>query len=264
MNPNNVKYLPKNTKGSDYIVGDVHGSLPLLISALRAVNFNTEVDRLILLGDLVDRGSHSIQMLALLDFPWVFSVRGNHENMFLELHEWEPNPSNELLLKMYDNDNGMQWWLSISNEIREEAISKFKDLPIAIEIETDRGLVGVVHAEVPLGVSWDRLKYELIAENKEMIKSCLWDRVRVTNNIQEVIKGIDRVYVGHCILDAGPRRFGNTFAIDTGACLTNLHQGTGLTIANLMSKTTQFNSNTLDQGLYILTEIASSKFSQYK
>lgn len=72
------------------IVGDIHGCYKEFITLLKKVNYKKRKDRLILLGDLMDRGPSSYEMLHLA-IRWkkengerFFLVRGNHEQMILE------------------------------------------------------------------------------------------------------------------------------------------------------------------------------------
>ena len=67
------------------ILSDIHGNC----TALEAVNNEfavlPSVDACILLGDLVDYGPRSnevIEMIKLLSFPIVCNLRGNHEDAF--------------------------------------------------------------------------------------------------------------------------------------------------------------------------------------
>ena len=80
INPK-VQYLPLNTLGKDYVIGDLHGCYVLLILLLHQVKFNPNVDRLISVGDLVDRGNNSLECFNLLNRPWFYSVLGNHEDL---------------------------------------------------------------------------------------------------------------------------------------------------------------------------------------
>ena len=53
---NLVKYIPENTKGRDFVVGDLHGTIHLLQVLLEQVKFDPADDRLFSGGDLIDRG----------------------------------------------------------------------------------------------------------------------------------------------------------------------------------------------------------------
>ncbi|MDO4553871.1 MAG: metallophosphoesterase family protein [Lachnospiraceae bacterium] len=72
------------------IVGDIHGCYHEFLSLLHKVNYNGKKDKLILLGDLMDRGPLSYEMLRLA-MHWkkknpdrFFLIRGNHEQMIVE------------------------------------------------------------------------------------------------------------------------------------------------------------------------------------
>lgn len=72
-----------------YAVGDIHGRLDLLQSALEAINDHVADQRfrLVFLGDYVDRGPKSRQVIELLmaaQQKWpVVCLKGNHEDLML-------------------------------------------------------------------------------------------------------------------------------------------------------------------------------------
>jgi len=95
---NPVLTLEPNTRGRDLVIGDLHGSLSALVNMLHNLNFNPEVDRVISVGDLVDRGPDSLGCLELLREPWFHATLANHEFMMLEAFDggysgayWIPN-----------------------------------------------------------------------------------------------------------------------------------------------------------------------------
>ena len=72
------------------IIGDIHGCYREFISLLKKVRYRSRRDRLILLGDLMDRGPRSYEMLRWA-MHWkekypdtFFLIRGNHEQMLVE------------------------------------------------------------------------------------------------------------------------------------------------------------------------------------
>lgn len=66
-----VLRLPRNERGRDLLVGDVHGQFSGLRAALERVGFNPDAgDRLISVGDLVDRGPESDAAIDWLAYPW--------------------------------------------------------------------------------------------------------------------------------------------------------------------------------------------------
>ncbi|WML45406.1 metallophosphoesterase family protein [Neobacillus sp. PS3-40] len=68
-------------------MSDVHGQYQSMVTLLEVANFNPEKDQLVLVGDLIDRGPHSVEVLKYAKqlqerYPEnVFVVLGNHEIM---------------------------------------------------------------------------------------------------------------------------------------------------------------------------------------
>ncbi|KAK8888683.1 hypothetical protein M9Y10_033417 [Tritrichomonas musculus] len=72
-------------KSDIFVVGDLHGNIRDLIRILRQVNFFDSGARILFLGDYVDRGDFSIEVITLLfslisQYPdRIYLLRGNHE-----------------------------------------------------------------------------------------------------------------------------------------------------------------------------------------
>lgn len=88
MNPE-IRYLPSNAHGRDFVLGDLHGEADLLLEKLRQLDFDPAHDRVFSVGDLIDRGQDSPRALDLLEQPWFYAVLGNHEAMMIDatLHQ---------------------------------------------------------------------------------------------------------------------------------------------------------------------------------
>lgn len=196
-----IKHFKRNPKGRDFIVGDLHGCYDLLMSQLSEICFNFESDRLFCCGDLIDRGDKSFECLMLMYEPWFFSVRGNHEQMMIDVYVhsqadggcWHYNGGT---WELGHNPVDMKMWANEADRM----------LPHQIEID---GKIGIVHADV--GDRWRELK-------GDMLIACLWDRARInkTGVYRENVAGIDRMYVGHT-----PTKdkviMGNVHYMDSGA-----------------------------------------------
>ncbi|MBQ69773.1 metallophosphoesterase [Candidatus Saccharibacteria bacterium] len=229
--------LSENTMGRDFIVGDLHGAFDVLKLALQDVKFNTSQDRLFIVGDLVDRGAYSYYASRLLAKEWVYSVRGNHEDMFLELYEDSDTPD-PAIVNFVCSRNGMDWWLSLDQNSRMETLQAFRKLPLVYEVPTPRGLVGILHAEVPQGMSWEQFKTGIESGSKRVIESALWGRTRFTQRDESGVRGIDRLFVGHTVRHEGIQRLGNVYGIDTGAVFAmSGFDGTRLSFADLACET---------------------------
>jgi hypothetical protein len=75
-----------------FIVGDIHGCLDMLKELMAKIDWRPNRDRLIFLGDYIDRGEDSKGVIDfLIDLmnmsPHVEGLMGNHESLFLNYLE---------------------------------------------------------------------------------------------------------------------------------------------------------------------------------
>ncbi|TXI25559.1 MAG: hypothetical protein E6Q67_00795 [Roseateles sp.] len=232
-----VKRLALNRMGRDFVVGDIHGAYDQVQEAMRLVSFDPARDRIISVGDLIDRGPDSWRCAAFLAQPFVHAVRGNHDDNYVEIFkDGEPSAA---VFKVLSGMFGMQWALSVGAEQRLEIARALAGLPLVIEIETLRGTVGVVHGDIPVGWGWQRFVAAIERGDKAVIQCALEGRDRLNAGDESGVGGIGRVFVGHTPQANGPKRFGNVYAIDTGAIynvLKNKEQF-ALTMVNVASST---------------------------
>ena len=68
---------------STYVMSDIHGCYQYFLAMLDKIGFSDE-DRLIIVGDYIDRGKHSYEMLKWIEHcpDNVRLIRGNHEEEF--------------------------------------------------------------------------------------------------------------------------------------------------------------------------------------
>ncbi|MFG0863140.1 metallophosphoesterase [Pseudomonas sp. CJQ_13] len=195
--------LPQNHVGRDFVVGDIHFKTRELNRALKALSFDRSVDRLIAVGDLIDRGPGMLDGLKLLGEPWFFTVKGNHEQMLIDAYRANPH--------LPYSAHGAMWWLTIDDESKPMVIDKLESLPLVIEVETARGVVGVVHADVPVGLAWD--DFTLSLANPQIQDVALWGRERIKKHHRGGVPGAWRVCVGHTWIP-NALRLGNVLALD--------------------------------------------------
>ncbi|MFM0227848.1 metallophosphoesterase [Paraburkholderia dipogonis] len=204
-----IKHFTRNDVGRDVVVGDVHGCFQKLRGALDAIKFDATVDRLFSVGDLVDRGPDSDQVLEWLNKPWFHAVRGNHEQMAIDFAR------GGIPADWYMR-NGGGWNISNPQHVSAEIADAFHALPIAIDVETVNGLIGIVHADCPLR-RWQDVRLALTGSNSEAFQEALlWSRDRFDQENREEVEGVRAVIVGHTPL-VRYSSLGNTIYIDTGA-----------------------------------------------
>ena len=234
--PQSILRLSPNRLGRDFLLGDVQGELQLLEELLKVVRFNRDSDRILSVGDLVDRGPNSREVMTMAaSAPWLHSVLGNHEVM-----------AAECLLGRRDADplSDQAWTASLPRNEIQAALTFLLSRPIAIEVEIAGLNVGIVHAEVPLGSSWAELEsrtFDWADANPEatdrLVASLLWGRrrlkrlthsLRVEGLMESVadkekpapVPGIDLVVAGHTVLRLNglrPAHIRGHLWIDTGA-----------------------------------------------
>ncbi|EPK0990575.1 TPA: metallophosphoesterase [Pseudomonas aeruginosa] len=204
-----VQRFERNTAGRDFCVGDVHGCFGLLDALLAQAAFDKAVDRLFSVGDLVDRGPGSDLVQEWLSQPWFHAVRGNHEQMVVDTYKHGGDDWLHVA-------NGGAWLLGLPETEQRGYAELFDDLPLAIEVETAAGAVGIVHAECQ-AKSWQAFCAGVEAGEKAHVTAALWARSRAANEDSTPVEGVAAVLVGHTPHNR-LTRLGNVFYLDTGAC----------------------------------------------
>lgn len=219
-----IKQFEKNTKGKDFVVGDIHGCFSLLESQLKEINFDENVDRLFSVGDLVDRGPESEEFWDWLRKPWFHAVKANHEQMTIDAFREGENSHSAAMHYI----NGGSWFYGLPKVEQECYVLEMEEMPLAIEVETDSGLIGIIHAEVPLD-DWDLFK-SMYEANKDRFEAvAMWSRSRIGGSYVNLnVKGVEKVYVGHTPLN-DVKELGNVVYTGTGACF----EGGKLTILQI-------------------------------
>ena len=199
-----------NVVGRDFAVGDIHGSFSHLSLSLEAIGFDASVDRLFSVGDLVDRGPESDQVLAWLAKPWFHAICGNHDFM-----------AYQSALGLAQSTSYLQvWgeWLAGLSNARQRLIGEaLAALPLAMEIETAWGVVGLVHADCPFD-DWremQALPWASVEPTDALGDCCLWSMERYSRRYAEPVRNVRAVVHGHMVIKA-PEVLGNVYFIDTG------------------------------------------------
>lgn len=239
-----VLRLPANRLGRDFVVGDLHGCPTPLYRLLHKVKFDHETDRLISVGDLIDRGPSSVDTLRLLRQPWFYAVIGNHEAMlqsYLGTAHWKEHRGPDFL------HNGGNWILGVPphSDVIPEIRELVSWLPLVIEVGEGAARYRVVHAEIPSRVLSDG---EIAEPDLVWCRdSVVWSRSAVSQAAKHLsaVKGFrladagqhsvesTLTISGHSVVDR-PVYFRNQLFIDTGSYYRcGEHEPTvGLTMVN--------------------------------
>lgn len=140
--------LPGNPWRRDLIVGDLHGHRATLNAALDTLEFDPTMDRVLSVGDLVDRGPDSVGCLRLLREPWFHAVKGNHEDLLLgSIRELGSKAGTDSRFALHQN-NGGDWLPHLwppDAELRD-LVERVRALPHVLVVGTGADRYHVVHA----------------------------------------------------------------------------------------------------------------------
>ncbi|MDJ0902836.1 MAG: metallophosphoesterase family protein [Xenococcus sp. MO_188.B8] len=123
------------------IIGDVHGHYDTLIALLESVAPNTE-DQVYFLGDLIDRGPKSAEVVDFVMKNNYNCLRGNHEEMLLDVVG-----NGKVSVQLYQGwlySGGHATVTSYDSKIPQEHIDWLKGLPLYMDL----GDVWLVHAGI--------------------------------------------------------------------------------------------------------------------
>ncbi|MCK5726468.1 MAG: metallophosphoesterase [Thiotrichaceae bacterium] len=208
------KFFPENKNGRDFVVGDIHGMFPALEELLEDhIHFDTSIDRLFCVGDLIDRGPESHRITEFLAKPWFHSIIGNHEVMLLE------SEHSDSIMRSWIVNNGGEWWENVDEKEQKIIRDCVRELPLAIEVATRSGNIGILHADIPPNTPW-QTAIKNLSSDQELSDYVLWSRNRhrqyKLNNTTDQVEGIDLLILGHTPVDK-PLYISNICYLDTGA-----------------------------------------------
>lgn len=95
-----------------YAIGDIHGCYDTLQNLLDHIRFDPAQDRLWFVGDLINRGAQSLQVLRFVkNLPNAVTVLGNHECLLLDLASGAKVKQHTLqeILQAPDKDPLLNW-----------------------------------------------------------------------------------------------------------------------------------------------------------
>ncbi|MBU5212769.1 metallophosphoesterase family protein [Heyndrickxia oleronia] len=134
-------------------ISDIHGCYAEFIELLDLVEYNSSEDQLILLGDYMDRGKNSREVIyyvkELVEVHHAIALKGNHDKMFCDWlddpigqkERYFRNGAQETItsflgqVRLDDiSDSTYKAWAKEIIESNEELISFMKELPLFYEI----------------------------------------------------------------------------------------------------------------------------------
>ncbi|HEY5267646.1 MAG TPA: metallophosphoesterase [Candidatus Saccharimonadales bacterium] len=124
------------SKSRHIFVGDIHGCVDEFKELLINISYDPKEDRLILLGDLIDRGPDSVGMVKLAREMNLECLMGNHEHKFVKWYR-----SQGTRVDVYDSKK-------YYNQFSDEDVQYIHNMPTYIELDD----VIAVHAGLKPGI----------------------------------------------------------------------------------------------------------------
>ena len=210
-------------------VGDVHGQYGKLKKLMRSIKFDPDMDRLIFLGDLIDRGSESPQCFDYVmhlqkKYPEsVIYLMGNHERHMLDYYDALAQAKDELDVRLlnrtsewlvYGGDKTLPQLQALGQKALRHRLDYARNLPLFYRIGDYYFCHAGVDPDLPL--------------DQQQEKDLIWIREKFYNHYH----GKETIIVGHTpiqnlqymfkdiVWDMYPViRPNHIILCDTGACL---------------------------------------------
>jgi bis(5'-nucleosyl)-tetraphosphatase (symmetrical) len=208
------------------VVGDIHGCLEEFDELLKTIQYNPNQMRLVLLGDLLDRGPDSVGCVRRARALGAECIMGNHEEKHLRWQKHEKNkertgkpnpmkPMGEIELEINKALNDQDWtWL--------------KSLPIKLDLGLNWW---AVHAGCEPRYSLQKQNPSQImrvryVDERGVAKALNADKSQPEGTVywDELWKGPESLIYGHCVHDLKDVRTRcssdnvGCIGIDTGCC----------------------------------------------
>jgi len=206
-----------------YVIGDIHGRYKALIEVLQKANFDYENDQLIVLGDIVDGGKQTYEVIEeLLKINNLVYVLGNHDEWFIK------HISGKWLNEIWIQQGGANTLRSYGANVTEGRIISEESI-----IDTSNIMIPITHQEF-----FNNGKYYYEYNNMLFVhgglnpaipkiesqsnKDLLWDRSIIYYAQKKKILNYDKIFIGHTSTQFQnnimyPLKFNNLIMMDCGA-----------------------------------------------
>ncbi len=115
-----------------WVIPDIHGCYKTLKSLIEKQIIPTKEDTITFLGDYIDRGPYSKQVIDYimkiqLDFPNINCLRGNHEEYMIESYHAE---TNKKWYSFYKKNHILKLWKSVGGDqtLKSFDVKRTKDI----------------------------------------------------------------------------------------------------------------------------------------
>lgn len=195
----NYLRIPLNEEKRHFVVGDIHGRYTTFLNLLEEIDYNKETDMIYSVGDMIDRGPQSVEVIEFFKQSNTYACLGNHEQMVNNPRDWEacwmfpPNGGPATLASLEEHGLDISW------------LRRFcKQLPVVIDVGDDDHPFAfrLVHAECPVGWSEDFFRETLqVSDPMDLAEGeLLWGR----KTISRAVRNLDHMALPGAGIDIHP------------------------------------------------------------
>lgn len=161
------------------VLSDIHGEMDAFDSILSQIHPG-EDDHLHIIGDVIDRGPHSIELLRRIrEMPNTTLMLGNHEYMMIDRLR---HPDNRRLAMLWYKNGGAETkaaFEKLPEDERDDLLRYIEGLPVQVEISVNGESFLLVHAR-------PREDYELLHDWYENdVQMAVWSRIEPWTELPE-------------------------------------------------------------------------------
>ncbi len=158
------------------IVGDIHGCWDEFAALLDAAALNAD-DRIVSVGDLIDRGPDSPRVLRFFrDTPNASSIMGNHERKHVRAARAETEPAQSQIITSLqfggDYPAALAYMESLPAYLRlseVDIVHGFFEPGVALEDQRANVIIGTMSGETALQKNYERPWYTLYDGDKPLV-----------------------------------------------------------------------------------------------
>lgn len=206
-----------------FVIGDIHGNLKALQQCLERSGFNYEEDMLIVIGDVVDGGKETREVVEeLLKIKHLIYIIGNHDEWFMNhiKNGW----AEEIWIQQGGANTLRSYGATVkeANYMTQESWIDTSELnvPVTHQDFFNQGKYYHIEDEMLFVHGGINPKKEITEQEKHTL---LWDRELIQDAKNFDIPGYKKVFVGHTTTQiiiedrTEPINYNNLWAIDCGA-----------------------------------------------
>lgn len=171
---NCILKLPLDLSKRHFVVGDLHGMYDAFLKLLQMINYNPQTDIIYSVGDLIDRGPKSYELVDWFSGPNRHAIIGNHELMAVDpgsMSLWLQNGGLATQTSLINHGVTTDW---LKGEI--------SNMPWFIDVGDDgeEHAFRIVHAEIP--AAWSEEEFQQVINDAPdcfdiKFNNMLWGRL---------------------------------------------------------------------------------------